>query len=342
MDDRDYMARAIRLSQLGLGRTFPNPIVGALLVSEAGEILGEGFHAGGAHAEIEALTDSASRSNDTRGATMYVTLEPCNHHGRTPPCTLALIEAGIARVVFAMKDPNPIAQGGESHLAAAGIKVISNLLEDAARESNRSWLRKIETGRPFLIWKIASTIDGYSAAVDGSSQWITSEESRKAVQELRAESDAIVVGTGTALLDNPTLIPRGDRRRPMRIVVGTRSIPDNFNLLDGEARTIFLKTRDLDALISSLTELQVNQVLIESGPGLGTALLKARLIDEIHWYQAPTVLGGGRKVIGEMGLATLSERLDFTIIEVKRSGSDTFTLLRPLLQQKDRELGVTP
>ena len=339
MNDRDYMARAIELSQLGLGRTFPNPIVGALLVSESGEILGEGFHAGSAHAEIEALSDSASKSNDARGSTMYVTLEPCSHYGKTPPCTLALIEAGVARVVFAVKDPNPTAQGGESDLTAAGVKVISNVLHDEARESNRSWLQKIETGRPFLIWKIASTIDGYSAALDGSSQWITSEESRKAVQELRAESDAIVVGTGTALLDNPTLIPRNDIRRPMRIVLGTRSIPDNFNLLDGQARTIFLKTRDLDVFISSLIELQVNQVLIESGSGLGTALLRAKLIDEIHWYQAPTILGTGRKAIGEMGVTALAERLDFTIIEVERSGPDTFTLLRPFPQQK---VGATP
>lgn len=342
MEDLDYMARAIALSQLGLGRTFPNPIVGALLVSDAGEILGEGFHAGGAHAEIEALADSASKSNNVQGSTMYVTLEPCNHHGRTPPCTIALIKAGIARVVFAIKDPNPIAQGGESRLTAAGIKVSSNLLEVEAKESNRAWLAKIETGKPYLIWKIASTLDGYIAASDGISQWITSEESRKAVHELRAESDAIVVGTGTALLDNPTLIPRGDSRRPMRIVVGLRSIPDTFNLFNGEAHTIFLKTRDLDSLISTLTDLQVNQVLIESGTGLGTALLKAGLIDEIHWYQAPTVLGGGRKAIGEMHLSTLAERMDFNIVDVRRSGPDTFTLLRPLNQKIDRKLGVTP
>ncbi|MBI3428604.1 MAG: bifunctional diaminohydroxyphosphoribosylaminopyrimidine deaminase/5-amino-6-(5-phosphoribosylamino)uracil reductase RibD [Actinobacteria bacterium] len=334
MEDRDYMARAIELSLSGLGRTFPNPIVGAVLLSAAGEVIGEGFHAGGDHAEVRALADCAAHSKKPEGATIYVTLEPCNHFGKTPPCTQALIKAGIARVVFALKDPNPIAEGGGKDLSGAGIEVTSGLLAGEARESNRSWLHKIETGRPFLIWKIASTVDGFSAAVDGTSKWITSEDSRRSVQRLRAESDAIVIGTGTALADNPSLIPRGDDRRPIRIIVGTRQIPEGFILRKGQAHTIFLKTRDLDTVIDSLVELGVNQVLIESGSELGTSLLKEGLIDEIQWYQAPTILGAGLKAIGNLNVKTISQRLDFRLIKVERSGVDTFTVLRPAIRER--------
>ena len=334
MDDRLYMTRAITLSLSGLGRTFPNPIVGAVLVSSSGEVIGEGFHAGAEHAEVRALMNCSARHNDPKGATMYVTLEPCNHFGRTPPCTQALKEAGISRVVFAMKDPNPIAQGGAMDLLEAGIEVTSALMEGEARESNRSWRHKIETGWPFFIWKIASTLDGYSAAPDGTSKWITSEQSRASTQVLRAESDVILIGTGTALADNPSLIPRGDDRRPIRIVVGTRSIPDDSHLKDAEAPTIFLKTRNLKTIIDALIELEVNQDLIESGSKLGTSLLKANYIDEIHWYQAPTILGAGLKSIGDLDITSISQRIDFDIIKVERSGPDALTVLRPKIRGK--------
>lgn len=334
MDDRLYMSRAINLSRLGLGRTFPNPIVGAVLLSSLGEVIGEGFHAGSEHAEVRALMDCSARHNDPKGATMYVTLEPCNHFGRTPPCTQALKKAGVSRVVFAVKDPNPIAQDGALDLLEAGIEVTSGLMEAEAREANRSWLNKIKTGRPYLIWKIASTLDGYTAALDGTSKWISSEQSRASVQVLRAESDVILIGTGTALSDNPSLIPRADERRPIRVVVGTRSIPDDSHLNDTQARTIFLKTRDLDVVIESLVELGVNQVLIEAGAELGTSLLMANLIDEIHWYQAPTVLGAGMKAIGDLKVTTISQRLDFNIVTVERSGPDVLAILRPKIREK--------
>lgn len=334
MDDRLYMTRAVDLSLAGLGRTFPNPIVGAVLVSSLGEVIGEGFHAGEEHAEVRALMDCAARHNDPRGSTMYVTLEPCNHFGRTAPCTQALKNAGISRVVFALKDPNPIAQGGAMDLLEAGVEVSSPCMESEARESNRSWLHKIETGRPFLIWKIASTLDGFSAAADGTSKWITSKESRASVQVLRAESDAILTGTGTALADNPSLIPQGDDRRPIRIVVGARSIPERSNLNDAEAPTIFLKTRDLKVVVDALIELDVNQVLIESGPKLGTSLLKENLVDEIHWYQAPTIFGAGMKTVGDLDVTTISQRIDFDIIRVERSGPDALTVLRPRIREK--------
>ncbi|MDP1721219.1 MAG: bifunctional diaminohydroxyphosphoribosylaminopyrimidine deaminase/5-amino-6-(5-phosphoribosylamino)uracil reductase RibD [Candidatus Nanopelagicaceae bacterium] len=334
MDDRLYMTRAIDLSLLGLGKTSPNPLVGAVLLSSSGEVIGEGFHAGEEHAEVRALMDCSVRQHDPKGATMYVTLEPCNHFGTTPPCTQALKRAGVSRVVFAVKDPNPVAQGGATDLLEAGIEVVAGLMEGEVRESNRSWLHKIESGRPFLIWKIASTLDGYSAALDGTSKWITSEESRMSVQGLRAESDAILVGTGTVLADNPSLIPRGDDRRPIRIVVGTRSIPGDSHLKDAQATTIFLKTRDLHVVIDALVELGVNQVLIESGSELGTSLLKKNLIDEIHWYQAPTILGAGMKTIGNLDVKTISQRMDFEVIKVERSGPDILTILRPKTREK--------
>lgn len=334
MDDRLYMARAVEISLLGLGRTFPNPIVGAVLVSSSGEVIGEGFHAGEEHAEVRALMDCSARHNDPRGATMYVTLEPCNHFGRTPPCTQALKKAGVSRVVFALKDPNPMAQGGAMDLLEAGVEVSSACMENEAKESNRSWLHKIETGRPFLIWKVASTLDGYSAAPDGTSKWITSKESRTSVQALRAECDAILTGTGTALADNPSLIPQGDDRRPIRIVVGTRSIPGSSNLNDAEALTIFLRTRDLKVVLDALIELEVNQVLIESGPELGTAFLRENLVDEIHWYQAPTIFGAGLKTIGDLDVTTISQRIDFDMIRVERSGPDILTVLRPKIREK--------
>ncbi|MFZ2228358.1 MAG: bifunctional diaminohydroxyphosphoribosylaminopyrimidine deaminase/5-amino-6-(5-phosphoribosylamino)uracil reductase RibD [Candidatus Nanopelagicaceae bacterium] len=334
MDDRFHMTRALNLSLLGLGRTFPNPIVGAVLVSSAGEVIGEGFHAGREHAEVRALMDCSKRKKDPTGATMYVTLEPCNHFGRTPPCTQALIAAGISRVVFAVPDPNPIARGGAQDLLEAGFEVTSSLLEGEARESNRAWLHKIETGRPLLIWKVASTLDGYSAALDGTSKWITSEDSRASVQELRAESDVILIGTGTALADNPSLIPRGDDRRPIRMVVGTRSIPDGSNLRNAEAPTIFLKTRDLKEVITALVELDVNQVLIESGSELGTSLLRENLVDEIHWYQAPTLFGAGIRTVSDLHVTTISQRLDFDIVKNERKGPDTLTVLRPRMREK--------
>lgn len=338
MSHEEFMERAIELSKRGLGRTFPNPIVGAVIVSNTGEIIGEGFHAGGDHAEVAALSSAAKNSKNVKGATIYVTLEPCNHVGKTPPCTQTLIDAGISRVVYAVKDPNPVAQGGGEFLSAAGVEVISGVLNDQALEPNRAWHHKIVTGRPFIIWKIATTLDGYSAAEDGTSKWITSEESRVAVQQFRAESDAIVIGTGTALSDNPSLVPRNDERRPVRIVVGLRSIPSDFKLYDQEAQTIFLPSRDNKVLIDTLNELKVNQVLIESGATLGSSLLRENLIDELWWYQAPTILGSGIKAISNLQVTTLSHRIDYTIVSVERSGADICTVLRPIARRKAEAL----
>lgn len=329
MDDRFFMGRAIELSRHGLGLTFPNPIVGAVIVSPTGEIIGEGFHSGGDHAEVVALADCASRGFTAVGATIFVTLEPCNHTGKRPPCTKAILEAGITRVVFAVLDPNPIAMGGGDYLRSQGVEITARTLEEESAFVNRAWLHKIVKKRPFITWKIASTFDGFTAALDGTSKWITSEESRSLVQRLRAESDAILIGTGTALADNPSLVPKGDARRPLRIVMGERKIPVGARLNDGEAQTVFLSTRQTDVLLSEVNGRGLNSILVEAGSTLGTALLLEDLIDEIHWFQAPTLLGTGKKAIGELHIGTLSERRNFAIAESEMMGPDLHTLLIP-------------
>ena len=327
MDHESLMTRAVELSKSGLGRTFPNPIVGAVVVSPSGEIIGEGFHARGDHAEVVAIQDCNQRGKSTTGATIYVSLEPCNHTGKTPPCTQAIVEAGITRVFYAVSDPNPIAQGGSDYLKAQGVEVIPHLLESESAFVNRAWLNKITKARPYFTWKIASTFDGYTAALDGTSKWITSDAARESVQQLRADSDAILIGTGTALADNPSLIPRDHARRPIRIVMGERALPSDLNVLDQGAQTIVIRARDTNELIEKMNGLGVNSILIEAGSTLGTSLLSVGLIDEIVWYQAPTLLGAGKKAIGEMNINTLSQGVGYEIKDVQRIGADTCTWL---------------
>ena len=329
MDHDSYMTRAIELSKNGLGLTFPNPIVGAVVVSASGEIIGEGFHAGGAHAETIAIQDCIRSGKSTHGSTIYVSLEPCNHTGKTPPCAKAIVEAGIARVLYSVTDPNPIAQGGGQYLLEHGLEVVPKVLEVEAAFANRAWLHKIANHRPYFNWKIASSFDGYSAAIDGSSKWITSDASRNSVQILRAEADAILVGTGTALADDPSLIPRADDRRPLRIVMGNRALPPTSNVLNSESKTMIFPSRDIDAFIEQVNALGVNSILVEAGATLGTALLKAGFIDEITWYQAPTLLGAGKKAVGDLDVTNLAQRLDFTIASVVRVGSDIRAVLLP-------------
>lgn len=332
MNDQFYMARAIELSRHGLGRTFPNPVVGAVVVSPEGLIIGEGFHSGGDHAEVVALSHCAEQGNVSTGATIFVTLEPCNHTGKRPPCTQAIIDSGISRVVFAVRDPNPVAMGGSEMLRSRGIAVTEHVLADESAYVNRAWLHKIVKARPYFTWKIASTFDGFTAAVDGTSKWITSEESRSLVQRMRAESDAIVIGTGTALADNPSLIPKSDLRRPLRIVMGERKIPTDARINGDEAETLYIRSRDVGELIRTTTERGLNAVLLEAGPTLGSALLIEGLIDEIHWFQAPTLLGNGQKAIGDIHVQTLSQGLGFRIVENRLIGPDLLTVLIPKVE----------
>ena len=317
------LKRANELACLGLGKTGSNPIVGAVVVDSTGKIIGEGFHKSGPHAEVVALEQAGQSA---KGATLYVTLEPCNHHGKTGPCTEAIIKADIAKVIYAVRDPNSLASGGAKKLEAAGIEVVFNgdVLEIA--QSNRAWLHKIKNNRPYFIWKIATTLDGRTAAIDGSSKWITGPESRAEVSQLRSESSAILIGTATALADNPNLIPRDIKTtretNPVRIVMGLREIPSDFNLHNEVAETVFLRSHDFSELLKLCAERDFNQVFVESGSELGTALLKAGLIDELIIFQAASLLGSGLSFIGDLGATNIKEKMDFLLRDVAQFGND--------------------
>jgi diaminohydroxyphosphoribosylaminopyrimidine deaminase/5-amino-6-(5-phosphoribosylamino)uracil reductase len=313
------MTRAIECARLGLGKTSPNPIVGAVITSATGEFISEGFHSGTEHAEVIAI---AAAKEIPAGSIIYVTLEPCNHQGKTPPCTQALIDAGITKVVYSVTDPNPIAAGGAEKLRNSGIEVVAGLLESEAAFDNRAWLTKIAKDRPRITWKIASTMDGKVAAADGSSKWITSELARADVALLRSQTDSIVTSTATVKADNPLLTSKGAGKNPVRIVMGGSEIAASSQILNSDAETVVIKSRDLEEVITLAKARGFNQLLIESGPTFGTALLMAGLIDEVVLYQAPTFFGSGTPSISDLGIATISQRLDFEIADVEVIGAD--------------------
>jgi diaminohydroxyphosphoribosylaminopyrimidine deaminase/5-amino-6-(5-phosphoribosylamino)uracil reductase len=255
------------------------------------------------------------------GATIVVSLEPCAHTGTTPPCTQAIIDAGIAKVIYAVKDPNPIAAGGAQKLADAGVDV--EYRESAELEYvQRAWLHKERTGRPLMIWKVATTLDSKVAASDGTSQWISGPESRDDVQLLRAQSDAIVIGTNTALVDNPHLIPRGHAARPVRIISGEQEIPATNKVFDDEARTILVKSKSIPELMKVLNDEGFSQVLVEAGPTLGSALMASGNIDELIMYQAPKLLGAGKEFVSHLGISTLADHIELELMSVQQSGGD--------------------
>ena len=322
LDIESAYAHCADLSRSVLGKSAPNPNVSAAIYNSHGELIADGAHDRTIsldHAEIVALKKVGSKA---KGATLVVSLEPCNHVGTTPACVDAIIAAGISRVVYAVADPNPIAAGGAQRLKSAGL--IVDLIESAElMDIQGAWLHRVLTNRPYFIWKVATTLDGYIAASDGTSQWISSEQSRADVQVLRSYSDAILVGTGTALADNPTLQPRiAGASTPLRVVMGTRDIPANFNLHQGESEAIFLKSRDVSALIDTLADKAVNQVLVEAGPTLGSALLKAGVIDEIVIYQAPVLLGAGKSWVTELGINSIKDGMLLTQISTEQIGPD--------------------
>lgn len=315
----DAMARAIECAGFGLGKTFPNPIVGAVITSATGEFISEGFHQGAEHAEVIALK---AAKQIPAGSIIYVTLEPCNHHGKTAPCVDAIIESGIKKVVYAVSDPNPVAAGGSERLQKSGIEVVSGVGEIQARHENRAWLTKIEKNRPRITWKIASTMDGKVTAADASSKWITGELARADVARIRSLTDAIVTSTATVIADDPLLTSKGLGKNPVRIVLGLTEIDSNSQILGTEAETILVKSHDFKEIISLTNDRGFNQLLIESGPTLGTALLRADLIDEIILFQAPTFLGSGTPSIGDLGITNISGRLDFEMAHVEVIGTD--------------------
>ncbi|MFI0790012.1 bifunctional diaminohydroxyphosphoribosylaminopyrimidine deaminase/5-amino-6-(5-phosphoribosylamino)uracil reductase RibD [Streptomyces lydicus] len=364
------MRRAIELAARGLGHTSPNPVVGCVVLDAEGRTAGEGWHerAGGPHAEVHALRAAGERA---RGGTAVVTLEPCNHTGRTGPCARALIDAGVARVVYAVADPTPTATGGAATLAAAGIDVEGGLLADEAAAGNEAWLTSVLRGRPFVLWKYAATLDGRIAAADGTSRWISSPESRADVHRLRAAADAVIVGSGTARADDPQLGARisglsdNEISQPLRVVVdsGATAVKAGARVLDGTAPTLIAVAEDADAahldglaplvrlpraadrrglhipaLLQALHQRDVRSVLLEGGPTLAGAFLAAGVVDKVVGYLAPVLLGAGPAAVGDAGITTIAQALRLDVTDVARLGPDlriTATPLRPALHEEN-------
>ena len=325
------MTRALALAASPGVPLGPNPRVGCVLLAEDGTTVAEGFHrgAGAPHAEADALARAGSAA---RGTTAVVTLEPCNHTGRTGPGARALADAGVARVVYAQADTNPVATGGADALRAAGVDVEGGLLADQARALNREWTFAVESGRPFVTWKFATTLDGRSAAADGTSRWVSSAPARRDTHRLRALCDAILVGTGTVLVDDPQLTVRDDEdrnlpreRQPLRAVMGLRDVPAGRRVLDAAAETVLLRTRDPHEALAALRERDRQHVFLEGGPTLAGAFLREGLVDEVVTYVAPMLLGAGRSAVGDLGIANIAAalRLDVTDVTVLGDGPDT-------------------
>ncbi len=362
------MARALQMATLGQYSTAPNPAVGCVLLDATGKAVGEGWHrrAGEPHAEVHALTAAAGRA---RSGTAYVTLEPCSHQGRTPPCADALIAAGLSRVVAAMQDPNGrVAGSGLRRLNEAGIGTAVGLLERDARELNRGFVSRMTSGRPWVTVKLGASVDGRTALADGSSQWITSDQARADVQRLRARASAILTGIGTALADDPALTVRDitldlHGREPLRVVLDSRGRLSSTSTLatDGKPTLVFTAAAaasamqstlnpslehlrieslnvdaagriDLAAALRRLAELECNEVLVEAGPQLAGSFVASGCVDEIVLYVAPTVLGDTARPAFALPqpLASLAERARFRFHDVRSVGPDLRLTLRPL------------
>jgi diaminohydroxyphosphoribosylaminopyrimidine deaminase/5-amino-6-(5-phosphoribosylamino)uracil reductase len=326
------MQLAVEQADLVKGKTYPNPPVGAVILDRDGRVVGVGGtqRTGGAHAEVMALRRAGRLA---AGGTAVVTLEPCNHHGKTPPCVDALIDAGVASVIYAVADPNPAAAGGAARLAAAGVEVIGDVQADSVTAGPlREWLHKQRTGLPHVTWKYATSIDGRSAAADGSSQWITSEAARADVHRRRATADAIVVGTGTVLADDPTLtarLPDGslNDRQPMRVVVGMRDIPSEAKVLNDDSRTMVIRTHEPAEVLRALSDR--TDVLLEGGPTLAGVFLRAGVIDRILAYVAPILLGGPIAAVDDVGVPSIARALRWRYDGVERVGPDLVLSLVP-------------
>jgi diaminohydroxyphosphoribosylaminopyrimidine deaminase/5-amino-6-(5-phosphoribosylamino)uracil reductase len=352
--EQQAMQRAIFLASTELGRTGTNPVVGAVVLDRTGAVVGEGAHTGGPghpHAEVLALTAAGPRA---AGGTVVCSLEPCNHHGRTGPCSQALIDAGVARVVYAVEDPNAAAAGGAETLRRAGIDVESGLLAEVAERGNEAWLLSVRLGRPFVTWKYAAGLDGRSAAADGTSQWITSAESRADVHLLRGHADAVVAGIGTVLADDPSLTARTPQtlaQQPLRVVIDTEGrTPANARVLGkgclvlvGEgtvagwpATEVVTVARDpagrvdLAAALKALDARGLRHLFLEGGPTLAGGFLSAGLVDRVVAYLAPVLLGAGRPALDEPGVATLAQAHRLRFDDIESIGPDVRIVARPV------------
>ncbi len=355
--DARHMARALELARRGLYTTDPNPRVGSVIVKD-GNVVGEGFHAraGEPHAEIHALRAAGEQA---RGATVYLTLEPCCHHGKTPPCSDALIAAGVGRVIAAMQDPNPrVAGKGFAALNAAGIETASGLMQAEAEALNPGFIQRMKTGRPYVRVKLAASLDGRTAVANGESKWITGEAARADVQRLRARSSAILTGVGTVLADDPSLNVRAFDigRQPLRVVVDSKlRTPPQAKMLSLPGSTLLVTAAndaaraekllatgaeilqlgmdgrvDLNALLAALASREVNEVLVEAGATLSGAFLEAGLVDELVLYYAPTLLGDkGRGMFRLDGIAKMTDRVALEIKDIRAIGQDWRVIARP-------------
>jgi diaminohydroxyphosphoribosylaminopyrimidine deaminase/5-amino-6-(5-phosphoribosylamino)uracil reductase len=331
------MRRALALAASPGVPLGPNPRVGCVLLDGEGQTVGEGYHhgAGSPHAEVDALAHAGDRA---RGATAVVTLEPCNHTGRTGPCAQALIAAGVRRVVIAQRDTNPVAQGGAETLRAAGVEVEEGVLADEARAVNRIWTFAVEHGRPFVTWKVAATLDGRSAAPDGTSRWVSSAAARLDSHRLRTVVDTMLVGTGTVAVDDPHLTARDAAglllpQQPLRAVMGERELDSGRRVFDDAAETVLLRTREPKTALEDLFARDRQHVLLEGGPSLAAAFVAADLVDEVVAYVAPMLLGAGLSAVGDLGITTISDALHLAVTDV--------TVLPPLNDTDDVNVRIT-
>lgn len=331
--DAAAMRRALELATRGPA-TGINPRVGCVILSPHGEVLAEGWHrgAGTAHAEVDALSRLAP--GGAQGATAIVTLEPCNHTGRTGPCAVALIDAGIARVVYAVADPGDRSSGGADRLRQAGIAVTAGVLADEAEAFLDDWLFAARHRRPRVTVKWASSLDGRAAAADGSSQWITGAAARADVHRRRSAADAIAVGTGTVLADDPSLTARAPGgelldAQPVPVVFGRRPVPPDAAITRHPHAPILLDGTDLAHDLHELQRRGIRSLFVEGGPTLASAFLTASLIDELLVYLAPTLLGGPRLAVGDLGIATIADARRFEFAATVRLGDDLLVVAHP-------------
>ena len=333
----DAMNRALELALRG-PVTGVNPQVGAVILNAAGEVIGEGYHKGSGtdHAEVVAIKAALSgRDKLEPGATAVITLEPCNHTGKTGPCAVALIVAGISKVVFASSDPGDNSAGGSKTLQLAGVEVESGIFADRADEQSRVWLTAAKNKRPFVSLKWASSIDGRAAAQDGTSKWISGTESRADAHLRRSEVDAILIGTGTAIIDDPELTARKEdgslyAHQPLRVVLGEREISPNLRVFNENAETLTMKTQSIHGALGELYEKGIKHVLVEGGPTLASRFVQLDLVDEFVIYLAPKLLGGDKLALGSIDVPGVDQAklLDFT--EVTKLGADVQIIARPV------------
>ena len=333
--DSQCMALALKLSMKGRSTVGANPMVGCVITRD-GKIIAQDYHQeyGNAHAEVNALNQIKLQAKDT---IMYVTLEPCSHYGKTPPCTKSIIKSGVKKVIVAMLDPNPLSYGkGADLLKDAGIEVDVGLLENEARELNRGFVKRMLTGLPFVTSKIAMSLDGKTAMSSGESKWITSEQSRNDVQKLRCNNQAIMTGSGTVIKDNPSLTVRLDDSKvsPLRVVIdsGDKITNQELNIFSSDTSTLVLNSNnssvlsngkiDLKAVLIKLGEMGINNLLVEAGSGLNGAMLDVGLIDEYIIYTAPIILGSDAQSMFQIPLTKMTEKIYLDIVEIRNIGED--------------------